>query len=1203
MFRSARVSLLIVLALSVLGLQTCVGQGASDQANDVDLSLALLATQSPYFSSGSDTDPYFSITESDVAAPERIEGAYYPIGRVYDISLNRAYLQEVAGRSFQIPEGQITFYENDMARIVYKYDPDTLAEAGLIPEFAAFYYDYDSESWRHVDRLEVNTNSFEVTAYTSHLTPFVLTAIAAPPGPTTPQPPECLAADYPGGVGGSGAATFMTVGPDFQYYLDRDYRVVRNAALDSLGFEDAIGIATCNGNSFCGPFNDHKTYTGTDYIQFNAHTDLDVYIMYDTRGGANINDDSNDAAWIQAQGFVNTGLFIETTDAVQFYRVYRRTYNQGDAINLHGNNNGVGSPAINTNYWVVLKRAGDTGVSNPSSMCVTAPVLNPPVKVFNLKGVPGSDQALLSWSVPNHPDFDGVVVRRSETAAPAYINLGDTPAGFSPDPQHYIDQGLANNRTYFYSVFAVYNGSNYYPVASVSVRTGIDSDGDDISDVYEDTTVYPTALMSDRNQTDSDGDGITDFDELLAGTDPTNPDATAPVITVFTLDSPTPTDYPLAIFTLDSADADITHWMVTENTVTPLADNPGWNAVKPTGFPLSGSGTHTLFAYAKDAAGNVSAPRQINVELNGIRSTDGVFVSGPDSLVQKLVGLVRDLATGALTANTQRVDQTFIQSRAVHPNGRYIYEMIRDDITGTFHLTVSRIDSGGLVELQRIPATQIFEEIVIHPRGHALYAFFGDDIYLFNIDTGTFLLTDQGQTFAGASRNLKLDGYRARMLFHPNYKYAYVAAYNTTYRRAVALFETDPSTGALTYRSIAHDGLFSYNGSDPIYSLAMSNDSRFLYSIALYNSGASIIEKYRIPPDGGQISFWTAVPVPRGWFMVARPQSDAVYYIKEDQQTIVRVPMHSQIRGALDVSQITEYPVPTQIWQLRLDATGQNLYAISTADQEVLVYRVDDSDGSLALVQTYPLSASHIPREIVMQSRVNTNDPPIIHAENVAQTHGVPTTVIYMPQPYWDRVGHMARFTAAQSFDPDADKCNADPANYTYEWSLIDKPATSALNPGTTDITDSNQLVAGFVPDVAGWYTVEFRFTDDPGTCAAFTARTSSATVRIHAGYLHQGAVAYDLSVYSPTPSSQHVPAFADMAYMHSIAEHGDLNVLWCIGPLQCAPVCQRFGWEKNLAHQSCAQQINYLPGLFLWNGPLFWRYYVEYHWYEETPP
>jgi len=83
-------------------------------------------------------------------------------------------------------------------------------------------------------------------------------------------------------------------------------------------------------------------------------------------------------------------------------------------------------------------------------------------------------------------------------------------------------------------------------------------------------------------------------------------DATPPVVTTFTMPA-TATSRTVPV-TLAATDAvGVTGYLISESSSTPLAGSAGWLATKPTSFTFAGSGARTAYAWAKDAAGNVSA--------------------------------------------------------------------------------------------------------------------------------------------------------------------------------------------------------------------------------------------------------------------------------------------------------------------------------------------------------------------------------------------------------------------------------------------------------------------------------------------------------------------------------------------------------------------------------------------------------------------
>ena len=86
----------------------------------------------------------------------------------------------------------------------------------------------------------------------------------------------------------------------------------------------------------------------------------------------------------------------------------------------------------------------------------------------------------------------------------------------------------------------------------------------------------------------------------------TLPDITQPVVSSFTIPA-TASSLTVSISTFTATDVvGVTGYLLTESTSTPLASDAGWQVTAPTTYTFSTEGTKTLYAFAKDAAGNVS---------------------------------------------------------------------------------------------------------------------------------------------------------------------------------------------------------------------------------------------------------------------------------------------------------------------------------------------------------------------------------------------------------------------------------------------------------------------------------------------------------------------------------------------------------------------------------------------------------------------
>jgi len=86
------------------------------------------------------------------------------------------------------------------------------------------------------------------------------------------------------------------------------------------------------------------------------------------------------------------------------------------------------------------------------------------------------------------------------------------------------------------------------------------------------------------------------------------PEITPPVVTGFGLSSAS-NALTVAISTFTAIDdVSVTGYLVNESPTKPLATASGWSPTKPATYVFASAGAKTLYAWAKDAAGNVSEP-------------------------------------------------------------------------------------------------------------------------------------------------------------------------------------------------------------------------------------------------------------------------------------------------------------------------------------------------------------------------------------------------------------------------------------------------------------------------------------------------------------------------------------------------------------------------------------------------------------------
>jgi hypothetical protein len=121
---------------------------------------------------------------------------------------------------------------------------------------------------------------------------------------------------------------------------------------------------------------------------------------------------------------------------------------------------------------------------------------------------------------------------------------------------------------------------------------------------------------------DSDSDGFTNITEINAKTFPGDPgshpagsDTTAPTVTGFSIPS-TSNSLTVSITTFTATDnVAVTGYKTTESPTAPSASDPGWVASAPSNYTFATAGAKTLYAWAKDEAGNVSTSRSASTTI------------------------------------------------------------------------------------------------------------------------------------------------------------------------------------------------------------------------------------------------------------------------------------------------------------------------------------------------------------------------------------------------------------------------------------------------------------------------------------------------------------------------------------------------------------------------------------------------------------
>lgn len=121
-------------------------------------------------------------------------------------------------------------------------------------------------------------------------------------------------------------------------------------------------------------------------------------------------------------------------------------------------------------------------------------------------------------------------------------------------------------------------------------------------------------------------------------------DAVAPDVTGFTVPATSAAvTVPITTFTATD-NIGVTGYLLSENSAPPLATDSGWTASAPTSYTLTTWGNRTLHAYAKDAAGNISAAGSAPIYVGIKPDVDGVIVPAQSKAEPQLADALRSLA-------------------------------------------------------------------------------------------------------------------------------------------------------------------------------------------------------------------------------------------------------------------------------------------------------------------------------------------------------------------------------------------------------------------------------------------------------------------------------------------------------------------------------------------------------------------------------
>lgn len=116
-------------------------------------------------------------------------------------------------------------------------------------------------------------------------------------------------------------------------------------------------------------------------------------------------------------------------------------------------------------------------------------------------------------------------------------------------------------------------------------------------------TIYAWAMDSKGNISASASETVEILDQI------------APIVQSF--NAPSNASSLTVSVSLNAADnVAVTGYIITESSEIPLVDNPGWNSSAPTSYTFSSVGAKSIYAWTKDAAGNISQGYPQSVYVN-----------------------------------------------------------------------------------------------------------------------------------------------------------------------------------------------------------------------------------------------------------------------------------------------------------------------------------------------------------------------------------------------------------------------------------------------------------------------------------------------------------------------------------------------------------------------------------------------------------
>ena len=174
-------------------------------------------------------------------------------------------------------------------------------------------------------------------------------------------------------------------------------------------------------------------------------------------------------------------------------------------------------------------------------------------------------------------------------------------------------------------------------------------------------------------------------------------DTSAPTITAFTVPATsTSLTVPITVITATDNIA-VTGYQLTESSTSPAATSTGWTSSAPASYTFASAGSKTLYAWAKDAAGNVSSGRSATTTIS-LATATAAATADPNATAktQALFAYLKNLPTGStnrILSGQESEGKTDSAAGVFSATGKYPAIVGRDYTLDLAYYNISQINN------------------------------------------------------------------------------------------------------------------------------------------------------------------------------------------------------------------------------------------------------------------------------------------------------------------------------------------------------------------------------------------------------------------------------------------------------------------------------------------------------------------------------